>query len=145
MIKIYLEILLENRNDKTLNEIAKKLSYLSSRISSVQLTQKTFIFVMQSCVISNLFRNELIKKRIKGTGNIALTLVRLYGYIEEASIAANELKRKNPRYYWALYNLEIEMLYFIIKPVFNSVITDTNKITTDNEVVEILNKITNGG
>jgi len=100
---------------------------------------------MQSCVISNLFRNELIKKRIKGTGNIALTLVRLYGYIEEASIAANELKRKNPRYYWALYNLEIEMLYFIIKPVFNSVITDTNKITTDNEVVEILNKITNGG
>lgn len=76
--------------------------------------------------------------------NVTLTLARLYGYIEEAAVAANGLKRESPVYYRELYSLEIEMLYFIIKPVLSPVMSSIENEMSENETVEILNKILSG-
>jgi hypothetical protein len=144
MINIYIKLLLENKDGKSLERITRRVSSLSSTISSVQLTQKTIVFAIQHQIVIALFKNEATRKRMSMVSNVTLTLARLYGYIEEAATAANNLKRESPIYYRELYSLEIEMLYFIIKPILAPVISSIGKERSETEIVEILNKIFNG-
>ncbi|TQI81410.1 hypothetical protein FHU10_3670 [Serratia fonticola] len=144
MIEVYIRLLLKDSDDKKIERIARKTLRLSSTISSIQLTQKAIIFAIQQQIVITLFKNEVARKRIAATSNITLTILKLYGYIEEAAISANGLKRESPDYYRALYSLEIEMLYFIIKPILNHVVSAIGKKLSENEIVEILNKLFNG-
>jgi hypothetical protein len=144
MIRIYINLLLENKDGKSIDRIARKVFSLSSTISSVQLTQKTIVFTIQSQIVVALLKNEVTRKRMALIGNAALTMVRLYGYIEEAATTANALKRESPIYYRNLYSMEIEMLYFIIKPVLSPVISVIGKNPNENEIVEVLNTILSG-
>ncbi|MGL5311480.1 MAG: hypothetical protein ACRDAL_12945, partial [Plesiomonas shigelloides] len=141
MIKAYVELLLDNSDGKRLERISKKVFHLSSLVSSVQLTQKSIVFAIQSQIIMALFKNDITRRRIATVNNVTLTAIRLYGYIEEAAISADNLKRNSPKYYYSLYNMEIEMLYFVIKPVLSQVVSAVEHKLSDDEIVEVLNKI----
>lgn len=52
--------------------------------------------------------------------------LQVYGIEQKAALAARRLKVKDPRYYWILYKLELEMLYLFIEPVMSKVIDEIN-------------------
>ncbi|WP_426768087.1 hypothetical protein [Erwinia aphidicola] len=70
---------------------------------------------------SQLLSNTVIGRVSKGMPYV-ITFLQFYGIEQKAALAARKLKSLEPSFYWVLYELQIEMLYYFIEPVMNNLI-----------------------
>lgn len=64
-----------------------------------------------------------------------------YGKVQIAAMSARHLRDVNPAFYWSLYAVKLEMLYFLVEPVLHTYVTIQTK--KESEVIKIISELGN--
>ena len=65
-----------------------------------------------------------------------------YGKVQISAMAARRLKATQPKYYWDLYNNDMEMLYHLIEvPMSNILYLIDSGSTDEEEIIFMVNEL----
>lgn len=141
LVYIYVELLLKNKTAQQLEYIKRLMMKMSVNISTSSLTIRSFALgvTMAICLGSNIGTG--IQQRVSQLSGLTFTILGIYGHIQEAAESAERLQVMHPAYYQALYMRKLEMMYFLVEPVFMK--ADAFKINTlsDNDVANTLTRL----
>jgi len=76
-----------------------------------------------------------------GVTSVAIAL-NMYGLVQEAADSANNLYKFNAFYYSALYEHNLEMMYFLIEPIITRSPYLNPMLISDDELVDLIVKLT---
>ncbi|KER02677.1 hypothetical protein [Photorhabdus temperata] len=133
--KVFTDELLKNQNEETKKIIYLKLLKVFSNLSTSKATKYSISIVIADAIYLSLIRNVVIRNAIRKFANGALFTFQSYGYFDKATVSADKLKRECPLFYWALYNLKLEMLYFIFEPVLSKGVSLIGKKCSEDDIV----------
>ncbi len=118
MFKIYFEELLKYKTTQQLEHIKQLLMAVNVHIAASSLTKAGFILATATSVAIGMnlkLDMSILAGRAAGT---VVTVAGLYGIVQKAADSANRLHFIYPAYYASLYAQELEMMYFLIEPLF---------------------------
>lgn len=138
LINVYVELILKNKTYQQLEHIKRLLMKMDVNIITSSLTTQSFTLgvTMAICLGSNISSNIVAK--ISKVSGVAVAGLGLYGYIQEAAESAERLQVMHPIYYNALYMRKLEMMYFLVEPVFLNAHVYTETIFSDNEIANTI-------
>ena len=67
--------------------------------------------------------------------------VTVYGIVQRAADSAQRLRYTYPAYYTALYAKGLEMMYFLIEPLFERTSASRAQWASDDEIVNIISRM----
>ncbi|HCM9583222.1 TPA: hypothetical protein N5O36_004409 [Enterobacter asburiae] len=122
------------------NLLGKAAEHASAKASKLALS-----FTLANLIINS---RDFKQNHIRLVNSFSTWFVNgatLYSKAQVAASAANRLKFQDPQYYQALYNENIEMLYFLIEPQMSEIIYQVNSGDNNEQVIgdalyEILRK-----
>lgn len=118
MVHIYFEDIFRYKTSTQLQSIKVGLLRQGVVISSTALSNQAFVIgVTTSVCLGISFNASIIKWTSKGAA-LSATGLALYGTVQHAAESAERLKLLAPMYYHALYLQKLEMMYFLVEPVF---------------------------
>ncbi|MBV4366315.1 hypothetical protein [Erwinia phyllosphaerae] len=142
MVTIFVDQMVRGLSDERIRNITRILARNGSSITTSTLTKLSFSYTIASAVSSGFdMRAAIDSATTVWTGRAVLT-ANLYGYVQKAANAAERLKKRNLIYYSALYQEELEMLYFLIEPLINRVDNFGRSFLTDQEIASNILRIT---
>lgn len=107
-------------------------------IAASSLTNLGFALATATCVAVgtnlNLEISALIGRRAKGSVGI----IGLYGVVQKAADSARRLHFAHPAYYAALYAQELEIMYFLLEPLFKRAEAFKAKWISDSDIADII-------
>lgn len=119
MIKIYVDLLLQNTGEDGIQRIQRSLLKRGANIASSSLTNNGFSGAVTAAVSYGFGVRMSLDRKLLKIGTAAVAATGYYGYVQEAADAANRLQRDNGIYYHGLYQAKLEMLYFLIEPIIS--------------------------
>ncbi|AEX50759.1 LOW QUALITY PROTEIN: hypothetical protein Rahaq2_0852 [Rahnella aquatilis CIP 78.65 = ATCC 33071] len=114
MLHIYFEEIFKYKTNDQLEYIKKQLMAVNVHIRR-QLTYRGRICFSGRIGLSLSVQLSSLTGRAAGT---VAGVVTTYGLVQKAVDSAHRLSVRYPAYYAALYAQELEMMYFLIEPVF---------------------------
>ena len=141
LLRIYFE---ESFQHKTLDQIEfikQKLMAVNIHIAANSLTKAGFALATATAVSAGLNINlelSVLSGRVAG---IAAMAVGMYGIVQKAADSAHRLHYLYPAYYAALYAQELEMLYFLVEPVFERARAFEAQRATDTDIADIITRM----
>ncbi|WP_338504438.1 hypothetical protein [Erwinia aphidicola] len=126
MIMIYIQLILDdtesgNQKSKVKNVVKKVTSFLANKEVGKTTRLAMSLTLSKALAESQLLSNTVIGRVSKGMPYV-IAFLQFYGIEQKAALAARKLKSLEPSFYWVLYELQIEMLYYFIEPVMNNLI-----------------------
>lgn len=112
--------------------IAKTATKMATKLALTEATIRIVAYTISS-------DTEVLKQARRIT-SITLTAFQIYAIIENASRSARKLRRKNIVIYNQLYQMNAEMLYFLIDKKVDELISAVKEKSVD-EIIQALNKI----
>lgn len=141
MLKIYFEEIFKHKTSEQLEHIKQMLMAVNIHIAASSLTNAGFALATASSVAAGMNLSLEISALVgRRTGQI-VGVMGLYGIVQKAADSAHRLHISNPAYYSALYIQELEMMYFLIEPLFERTAALNAQWVSDNEVVDIITKM----
>lgn len=141
MIRIYVDLLLQNLTPERLRRIEKALFKLGAGLASGSLTNQAFASAVTAAACYSFGMTVTIDRALLKRSTIVLTLTGWYAYVQKAADAADRLKLQNGMYYHALYAEKLEMLYFLIEPVISRNPSFNRIMSSDDEIAAAINRI----
>lgn len=141
MLKIYFEEVFKNKTNDQIEYIKKMLMAVNIHIAASSLTSYGFALAVTTyvCVGMNLsIELSTLTGRWAARG---LFPVGVYGIIQKAADSAHSLQVTWPAYHAALYAQELEMMYFLIEPVFVRAGALDAKWASDSTVAKIITRM----
>lgn len=118
ILKMYFDVIFRNKEQEQLENIKKILITANIHIAANSLTKSGFALAAANCVSIGM-NLSLDMGAIAGrTVGVAVTISGLYGVVQKAADSAARLRICHPAFYSTLYNNELEMLYFLVEPLF---------------------------
>ncbi|MGK3141670.1 hypothetical protein [Pantoea sp. C2G6] len=118
MLRLYFAEILRYKTSDQLEQIKRKLMTVNIHIAASSLTSAGFTLAIASAIAIglnlNLQMTALLGQRTAGI----LTGISVYGVIQKAADSAHRLHSLYPAYYTALYAQQLEMMYFLVEPLF---------------------------
>ncbi|HDG1708460.1 TPA: hypothetical protein PFE25_001596 [Kluyvera ascorbata] len=141
MLKIYFEeVFLEKTSDQ-LEHIKKQLMVVNIHIAVSSLTNTGFALATASFVAAGLKLNlELSALAGRRAGGV-VGVIGIYGIVQKAADSAHRLHITYPTYYSALYAQGLEMMYFLIEPLFERAESFKAQWVSDDELVNIITRM----
>lgn len=140
MLNIYFEDIFRKKTKEQIEYIKKGLMAVNVHISASYLTSAVFALAVASTVAAgmNLSLNisALIGSRTAGLIGIA----GIYGIIQKSADSAHRLNSIAPVFYTALYARELEMMYFLIEPLFERAGAFKND-RSDQDIIKTIKKM----
>ena len=126
MIMIYLQLTLDdaesgNKEGKVQNVVAKITKFLADREAG-KTTRLALVYTLSKALAESQLLSDVVVGRVSKGMPYVVAFFQFYGVEQKAAIAARKLKAFEPKYYRALYEIELEMLYYFISPVLNNII-----------------------
>ncbi len=118
MILIYFEEIFRFKTRNQLEAIKVSLLRAGVVISASSLNNQAFVIGITTAVCLGISFNALIIKWTGKASTIAVTGLGLYGMVQHAAESAERLRLMAPVYYHSLYLHTLEMMYFLVEPVF---------------------------
>ncbi|ROR10004.1 hypothetical protein [Erwinia sp. JUb26] len=142
LIQIYIELILKNRIPQQLEHIKRLLMKVNVNISSSSLTTQSFALGVTSaiCLGSNV-SDGIVRKMSKVSG-LSVAAVNFYGYIQQAAESAERLQIMHPGYYQELYVRKLEMMYFLVEPVFMKAHFFMANLSSDDDIANAIFRMT---
>lgn len=141
MLKIYFEEIFKHKTSEQLEHIKQMLMAVNIHIAASSLTNAGFALATASSVAAGLNLSLEISALVgRRTGQI-VGVMGLYGIVQKAADSAHRLHISNPAYYSALYIQELEMMYFLIEPLFERAAAINAQWVSDNEVADLITKM----
>jgi len=118
MLRIYFEEVFRYKTADQIERIKKMLMAVNVHVAASSLTSAGFALAV-ACLVSmgmnlSLHISALVGRRAAGLVGIAGA----YGIVQKAADSAHRLYYLSPTYYAALYAQELEMMYFLVEPLF---------------------------
>ncbi|WP_239954808.1 hypothetical protein [Pantoea sp. Z09] len=118
MLKLYFEEILRYKTSNQLEYIKQSLMAVNVHIAASSLTSAGFYLAVASAVRIGLNLSLALSALAGRWGVRGMATIGIYGVVQQAAESAHRLQIQFPAYYAALYAQELEMLYFLIEPVF---------------------------
>lgn len=118
MLKIYFEEIFKYKTSDQIEHIKQMLMAVNVHIAASSLTSAGFALAVASAVTLGMNLSLDMSALVGGRTAGFLAGVAAYGVIQKAADSARRLIYTYPAYYAALYAQELEMMYFLVEPVF---------------------------
>ncbi|KAB8307276.1 hypothetical protein EH228_14830 [Erwinia endophytica] len=149
MIKIYIEINFKNKKEGRIQNIIRKLVNAGVHISSSTFTNRLLVIAIATAICQSYSFSAIVNERISRTKGIAIKAgvtaaafsLGLYGLVQDAANSADALKKYNVFYYNALYEKNLEMMYFLIEPVISKNPYLNPMLISDDELVDLITRL----
>ena len=141
MLKIYFGIIFKYKTSEQIENIKRMLMAVNIHIAAGALTSAGFALTTASCVAAGMkLRFELSALAGRRTGQV-IGAIGLYGVVQKAADSASRLHMTYPAYYSALYAQELEMMYFLIEPLFKRAEAFKAQWGSDSEIAGIITRM----
>ncbi|HGU9819157.1 hypothetical protein MX657_02875 [Enterobacter chuandaensis] len=141
MLRIYFEEIFRYKTSDQLEYIKQHLMAVNVHVASVTLTGAGFTFAVATCVRLGL-NISLELSALAGTwASRGIALIGVYGVVQKAADSAHRLHVEFPALYAAFYAQGLEMLYFIIEPVFKRSHAVDAQWASDSDIADIISRM----
>ncbi|NJQ18361.1 hypothetical protein HCO69_01760 [Pantoea sp. LS15] len=141
MFKIYFEEIFKDKTTEQLERIKQMLMAVNIHIAASSLTNVGFALATASFVAAGMNLNLEISALAGRRAGQAVGIIGIYGIVQKAADSAYRLHITYPAYYSALYVQELEMMYFLIEPVFERAKALTAQWASDDEIADIITRM----
>lgn len=118
MLHIYFEEIFKYKTNDQLEHIKKQLMAVNVHIAASSLTGAGYALAVATSVRIGLNLSVQLSSLTGRAAGTVAGVVTTYGLVQKAADSAHRLSVRYPAYYAALYAQELEMMYFLIEPVF---------------------------
>ncbi|CAM8674482.1 hypothetical protein MXF13_05975 [Leclercia adecarboxylata] len=140
MLRIYFEQIFQYKTSEQLENIKNKLMAANVYIAASSFTNAGFALAVAYCVAIGMnLRLEMSALVGRKAGGV-VAVAGIYGVIQRAADSAQRLKYVSPAYYAALYSRELEMMYFLVEPLFERAGAFSHS-TSDSDIAELITKM----
>ncbi|OMP93718.1 hypothetical protein [Raoultella terrigena] len=141
MLKIYFEEIFKYKTSDQIEHIKKMLMAVNVHIAASSLTKVGFALAAATSVaVSMNLRLELSSLAGRAIGTASM-IAGIYGIFQKAADSAWRLHITSPAYYDALYARELEMMYFLVEPIFERAGAFSAHRISDADVADIIAKM----
>ena len=141
MLKIYFEEIFKYKTSEQLEHIKKMLMAVNIHIAASSLTSAGFALATASFVAAGMNLSlELSALAGRRAGGV-VGAIGIYGVVQKAADSAHRLHMTYPAYYSALYAQELEMMYFLIEPLFERAEAFNAQRVSDGEIADIITRM----
>lgn len=118
MIHTYFEEIFRFKTQNQLEAIKASLLKAGVVISASALNNQAFVIGITTTICLGISFNASIIKWTGKASTLAVTGMGLYGTVQHAAESAERLRLMAPMYYNSLYLQKLEMMYFLVEPIF---------------------------
>lgn len=138
MLRVYFQEIFRYKTNDQLQHIKALLMNVNIHIASISLTVTGFALATASAAAAGMNMNIELSASVGGRASGIISGIGIYGIFQKAANSANRLKFTNPVYYSALYSQDLEMMYFLIEPIFERFNGTIEQCISDPEVADII-------
>ena len=140
MLRIYFEQIFQYKTSEQLKNIKRKLMVVNIHIAASSLTNAGFALAVAYCVAIGMNLSLEMSALVGGKARGVVAIAGMYGVIQKAADSAQRLKYVYPAYYAELYSRELEMMYFLVEPLFERAGAFSHS-TSDSDLADIITKM----
>lgn len=141
MLRIYFEEVFRYKTSDQLDHIKQLLMAVNIHIAASSLTNTGFALATASFVaVGTRLSLEFSALAGQKAGGI-VGAIAIYGVVQKAVNSAHRLHMTYPAYYSALYAKELEMMYFLIEPLFERAEAFKAQWVSDDEIADIIRRM----
>lgn len=140
MLRIYFEQIFQYKTSEQLENIKRKLMAVNVHIAASSLTNAGFALAVAYSVAIGMNLSLEMSALVGGKAGGIVAAAGIYGVIQKAADSAQRLKYVYPAYYAALYSRELEMMYFLVEPLFERAGAFSHS-TSDSDIADIITKM----
>ncbi len=141
MLKLYFEKIFKDKASEELDRIKRILMAVNIHIAASSLTNAGFALATASFVATGINLNlELSALAGRRAGGV-VGAIGIYGIVQKAAESAHRLCVSEPAYYSVLYAHELEMMYFLIEPLFLKSEAFTAQQASNEGIADIITRM----
>ncbi|HHW4412291.1 TPA: hypothetical protein ACUWL5_000762 [Citrobacter gillenii] len=141
MLKIYFEEIFKYKTPDQLERIKQMLMVVNIHIAASSLTNAGFALATASFVAAGMNLSlELSALAGRRAGGV-VGAIGIYGVVQKAADSAHRLHVQYPAYYSALYMQQLEMMYFLIEPLFQRAESFKAQWASDDGIADIITRM----
>ncbi|WHP31037.1 hypothetical protein QMG90_20180 [Trabulsiella odontotermitis] len=141
LMSIYFKEIFKYKTYQQLEFIKEQLIQMGLNVSANSLTAESFTFGITSSVCLGLGFSPVVVGRVRALAGGVVGVAGLYGYVQQAAESADRLKLQSPIYYNALSLRKLDMMYFIVEPVFIKARAFQHQSFSDVQIVNIISNM----
>lgn len=141
MLKIYFEEIFKYKTSDQIEHIKKMLMAVNVHITASALTNAGFALAAATSVAVGMNLSLKMSARRGRQLGTAIGGIGLYGIVQKAADSAWRLHITSPAYYDALYARELEMMYFLVEPIFERAGAFSAHRISDADIADIIAKM----
>lgn len=141
MLEIYFEEIFKYKTSDQLENIKQILMMVNIHIAASSLTKAGFALAAASSVAVGMNLSVDMSALVGARATKFLVGAGLYGIVQKAADSAHRLHLTYPAYYSALYAQELEMMYFLVEPLFERAEAFKAQWTSDEGIAEIITRM----
>lgn len=140
MLRVYFEQIFQYKTSEQLENIKRKLMAVNVHIAASALTSAGFALAVAYCVAIGMNLSLKMSALVGDKAAGVVAVAGIYGVVQKAADSAQRLKYVYPAYYAALYSRELEMMYFLVEPLFERAGAFSHS-TSDSDIADIITKM----
>jgi hypothetical protein len=141
MLHIYFEEIFRFKTNAQLEHIKKALMAVNIHIAASTLTGAGYALAVATSVRIGLNFSMQLSALTGRAAGTAAGIVATYGLVQKAADSAHRLQVQYPAYYSALYMQKLEMMYFLIEPVFKRAGALEAQRSSDSGIANIITRM----
>lgn len=141
MTSAYVEEMVKDFSPDQLAEIQRILMYVNVYISTSSLTSYAFATGVATAISLHVTLPLSGLKAAAGLTSAVVGSLGVYGIVQHAAESARRLQIQHPACYQMLYFREIEMMYFLVEPIFMRAGVLSQQWTDGHNVPGVADKI----
>lgn len=141
MLKIYFEEIFRYKTSDQIENIKQMLMAVNVHIAASSLTNTGFALAAAAFVAVGMNLSLEVSALVGGWASSGIASVGIYGVLQKAADSARRLQFTYPAYYSALYVQELEMMYFLIEPLFQRAEAFKAQWASDDGIADIITRM----
>lgn len=141
MLRVYFEEIFKYKTNEQLKYIKKALMAVNIHIAASTLTSAGYALAVATSVRIGLNLSVQLSALRGRAAGIAAGIMATYGLVQKAADSAHRLHVQYPAYYSALYMQQLEMMYFLIEPVFEHAGALDASRSSDSGIANIITRM----
>jgi len=140
MLTLYFEEIFKYKTSDQLEHIKQMLMAVNVHIAASALTSAGFALAVASAVAIGMKLSLDMSALVGGKSAGVLATVSIYGIVQKAADSARRLHYIYPPYYAVLYAQKLEMMYFLVEPLFERA-GAFKQSTSDGGIADIITRM----
>lgn len=141
MLRIYFEEIFKYKTNDQLEHIKTALMAVNVHIAASTLTGAGYALAVATSVRIGLNMSMQLSALTGRAAGTVAGVVATYGLIQKAADCAHRLHIQYPAYYSALHMQQLEMMYFLIEPVFERAGAFEAQWSSDSGIASIITRM----